>query len=275
MPWCPVCKNEYKEGYTHCNDCDVDLVASLESGPAAVIFGEKEAMEEMQELLLSGGIEDTFIHADEKGKMYELYVPHACMEDAKNMINAHLLERAQAQNVDEEQQADMPDEECGMSTSVYVDKTQKAEEYKSSAAALIVVGAVGIVVLVLLMLDVLQFHMYGMSKVITGVVMGALFVIFFVMGISSLRLYKRYLVLAQEENGLIGEMKQFLAQQAQMQDIQKQIPDLSQLDEMQKYYEATGIVKRLLTDAFPQAEQALVEKLTDDWYTESDEPSGE
>ena len=30
MPWCPVCKNEYREGYTHCNDCDVDLVDSLE-----------------------------------------------------------------------------------------------------------------------------------------------------------------------------------------------------------------------------------------------------
>lgn len=26
MPWCPVCKNEYVEGKTHCPDCDVDLV---------------------------------------------------------------------------------------------------------------------------------------------------------------------------------------------------------------------------------------------------------
>lgn len=29
MPWCPVCKNEYIEGKTHCPDCDVDLVEEL------------------------------------------------------------------------------------------------------------------------------------------------------------------------------------------------------------------------------------------------------
>lgn len=29
MPWCPVCKNEYVEGRTHCPDCDVDLVEEL------------------------------------------------------------------------------------------------------------------------------------------------------------------------------------------------------------------------------------------------------
>lgn len=29
MPWCPVCKNEYVEGKTHCPDCDVDLVDEL------------------------------------------------------------------------------------------------------------------------------------------------------------------------------------------------------------------------------------------------------
>jgi len=27
--FCPKCKAEYREGFTHCLDCDVDLVASL------------------------------------------------------------------------------------------------------------------------------------------------------------------------------------------------------------------------------------------------------
>lgn len=29
MPWCPICKNEYVEGRTHCPDCDADLVDEL------------------------------------------------------------------------------------------------------------------------------------------------------------------------------------------------------------------------------------------------------
>ena len=30
MPWCPVCKNEYREGIAHCVDCNVALVESLD-----------------------------------------------------------------------------------------------------------------------------------------------------------------------------------------------------------------------------------------------------
>ena len=30
MPWCPKCKNEYRDGFTVCNDCGTPLVASLE-----------------------------------------------------------------------------------------------------------------------------------------------------------------------------------------------------------------------------------------------------
>lgn len=29
MPFCPMCRSEYREGYTRCSDCDVDLVAAL------------------------------------------------------------------------------------------------------------------------------------------------------------------------------------------------------------------------------------------------------
>ena len=29
MAWCPKCKNEYREGITHCPDCDIDLVEEL------------------------------------------------------------------------------------------------------------------------------------------------------------------------------------------------------------------------------------------------------
>lgn len=32
MAWCPKCKNEYREGITHCPDCDVDLVEDLLPG---------------------------------------------------------------------------------------------------------------------------------------------------------------------------------------------------------------------------------------------------
>ncbi|MCI8374002.1 MAG: tetraspanin family protein [Lachnospiraceae bacterium] len=58
MAWCPKCKNEYREGITHCPDCDVDLVEVLlqeesvevpedyefpkDFDPSAILEGPKE-----------------------------------------------------------------------------------------------------------------------------------------------------------------------------------------------------------------------------------------
>ncbi|HUJ30921.1 MAG TPA: hypothetical protein VLY23_06540 [Candidatus Acidoferrum sp.] len=33
--FCPVCKAEYRLGFTHCPDCDVDLVENLDDAPSA------------------------------------------------------------------------------------------------------------------------------------------------------------------------------------------------------------------------------------------------
>ena len=30
MPWCPLCKQEYRDGFTKCSDCEIELVAELE-----------------------------------------------------------------------------------------------------------------------------------------------------------------------------------------------------------------------------------------------------
>lgn len=51
MPWCPVCKNEYVEGKTHCPDCDVDLVDELTESaseePEEVYIPTREELEEL------------------------------------------------------------------------------------------------------------------------------------------------------------------------------------------------------------------------------------
>lgn len=58
MPWCPVCKNEYVEGKTHCPDCDVDLVESLteeiaetEENVSEMRLPTEEEIKEYQEIM--------------------------------------------------------------------------------------------------------------------------------------------------------------------------------------------------------------------------------
>lgn len=49
MPWCPVCKNEYIEGKTHCPDCDADLVDELPEKPEEDSLPDPDP-EELREL---------------------------------------------------------------------------------------------------------------------------------------------------------------------------------------------------------------------------------
>lgn len=45
MPWCPKCKAEYREGFTKCSDCKVELVSELDevSDEDANVVYDKEA----------------------------------------------------------------------------------------------------------------------------------------------------------------------------------------------------------------------------------------
>jgi hypothetical protein len=63
--YCPECSGEYREGFTHCADCDVDLVASLpaslEGTPAAELVTVLETSDPgelafMESLLRGAGI---------------------------------------------------------------------------------------------------------------------------------------------------------------------------------------------------------------------------
>lgn len=70
---------------------------------------------------------------------------------------------------------------------VYQDKMAKAEDYKSSAYTLLLVGILGILAFILMEAGVLPFRLAGSGKYITYGVMGMMFVIFIVMGILSLK----------------------------------------------------------------------------------------
>ena len=70
---------------------------------------------------------------------------------------------------------------------VYQDKKAKAEDYKSSAYTLLIVGVLGIGAFILMEAGVLPFRLAGSGKYITYGVMGTVFGVFIVMGILSLK----------------------------------------------------------------------------------------
>jgi len=63
--FCPVCKAEYREGFTHCPDCGADLVAALEAGtrppddPLEIVWrgSDPVAVSRVQDVLGDAGLE--------------------------------------------------------------------------------------------------------------------------------------------------------------------------------------------------------------------------
>ena len=279
MPWCPVCKNEYREGYTHCNDCDVDLVDSLEEGPRALIAGAEYDMNRMAELLQAKDVE-CFVRPGQRKDEFELYVTEEHAERATAYLQSYVQAMMQQQekerraamgmDVDAEDGADTetPEEQqTPERAALYEDKNNKAEDAKSSAVALLLVGGLGLVFIVLLMLDYLPIHLFGLGKYLVSGIMAAMFLVFIAMGFSSIKTYKKYLGIAEEEQKNIEQIMDLLAQHMSKEVIDTKLA--GELEEMpQIYYSRLAVIKEFLEAHYGGLEPALLEKLADDWYEE-------
>lgn len=96
--------------------------------------------------------------------------------------------------------------------ALYEDKNNKAEDAKSSAIALILVGGIGVVFIVALVMDYLPIHLFGLGKYLISGIMTTMFLVFIGMGVSSIKTYKKYLGIAEEEQKNIEQIMDLLAQ---------------------------------------------------------------
>lgn len=274
MPWCPVCKNEYREGFTHCNDCDIDLVESLEVAPKAIVFGEKEAIEGMVEYLEDHHFEGAFCRYDESERQYDLYVPYDREEEARNVLQGYVHEMMEMQQLALKQARVSDADEEGINQKrsqggVYEDKHAKAEDYKSSAVSLILVGVLGLVFEILFLMDILPVRVTGNSKILIGTVMGAMFIGFIIMGIGSARSYKEGLAIASKEDELIDKIRTFALENLTKEAVDQMahITNYEEEDETQYYYQRAAVIKAKINEEF-HPNIALLDSITDDLYTE-------
>lgn len=241
MPVCPKCKNEYREGFTVCAECKCELVDSLET-----------AQEEKPVL------------SDESKAKIEAYIKKL---------------EASEENVSDET------EEChkkeAYKPGVYRNSAERAEDNKSSAWTLLSVGIVGIIVLVLIMLEVIPVHLYGISKYMTYGVMFALFILFIVMGVVSLRNSKIFAKKAESESTLADTMKEWCMENIRQDEIDEALfgadetdydnqpeTDFEDVSDEVKYFKRSEELKRLLSDKFMNLDEGFLEEFVDQIYEE-------
>lgn len=233
MPWCPKCKCEYREGITECADCKISLVDELPPDSENPYLEENQmeqwVLEETEEPVVADAEQDVDI---------ETKIRNARMSAATDPVR------------------------------VYQDKKSKAEDFKSSAYTLIIVGAIGIIALVLLELGVFPFSLAAPGKYITYGVMGTMFMIFIIMGFSSFKSSKKYADEAKTEDDLTSRIKSWALENVTKESIVKQAALPEQMPDEVKYFKYFELVKNAIKAEFGDMNASYLESLCEELYSE-------
>ena len=130
----------------------------------------------------------------------------------------------------------------------YRSKASQTEDMKSTAYTFTGVGIIGLVLLVLFFCGVLPIHITGAARILTGLVMGIMFVIFLWIGIRS-----------------FGQIKQFL--DTYRADVIDQSVDNDQPEEA-LYFSRYEVMEKLLLHQYPSLSESFTDHMIELLYAE-------
>lgn len=289
MPWCPKCENEYVDGITICADCGCTLVESLNEGAnIPVFFGTKENLELLVKFLEYNKILNSKISYSEEDRIHELFVTKENEEKAKRVVRVFLQQqREKEENLasQEEKSVDTLEEELEkneqgqtteseenkepentmVSAGIYENAAKKAEDYKSGAYTLLLIGSLGIVFIVLFLIGVLPLNITGFSRYLVSGVMGSIFILFVIMGIFSFKSFKRLEKKAVAENNLTDTLNKWCDENFEADKIDQLLPVDLQGDEMLYFYR-TAYMKKMITTNFINLKADFLDNFVDEIY---------
>lgn len=166
---------------------------------------------------------------------------------------------------EEEEEAQTPRER----TSLYVSSAARAEDNKSSAYTLLIIGSIGLVLVILMIMGVIPFFSNSTTKVLTYVVMGALFGIFIIMGIVSFRNAAKFARKAAFEEELSGEMHKWAKEQLTKEKIDAMLaPEDLNLPEELLYFKRAEKCRQCLESQYMNLEEGFLEHFIEEIYPE-------
>ncbi len=210
MPWCPKCKNEYREGFSVCADCGSVLVD-----------------------------EETFVRLE--------------AEQPADFSSEAAEEKAGAsQSRGKGESSRIP----------YRDNAERASENRSSAWVLMAVGGFGIAVLILGITGMIPLH-FSNAYLFYGV-MAAVFILFLVAGIISMKNALIFEKSAESENSVKTALLDWCRQNLRKEDLDQQI-GIEEKPSMEiLYFRRFEAIKARLNHQFLNLDQGFLEKLIDD-----------
>lgn len=155
----------------------------------------------------------------------------------------------------------------------YQSSASKAEENRSSAYTLLAVGGIGFIVVLLIFFNVIPlYRSAGIGKYLVCGVMGAMFVLFIVFGIVSMRDSRLLFIKAKSETSLRSEITKWCKENLDRDTIEALVLAEEQaadgLTEEEWYYRRTEKMRAAIEDKFMNLDEAFVDDFVDGYYQE-------
>lgn len=266
MAFCPKCKYEYKDGIKVCSDCGVELVDTLMENMITVLEKDEACVDEAMEFLSRNDIDYAKkLQSPDNEDVFCIVIPESKYKDAIRMMSVFLREY----NIGLEAAGDISNEDdtnavTYVETHRYVDSNVRAENYKSGAGVLIGVGAIGVVALILINLGVIPLSFPGSTILMINVVMGALFLIFLIVGVSSFISYKKLIKQAGEEESLEDKIYEWSDKILNKNLLDSEVNE-NDTDE-EKFFARTEALRKQLVEAFPELDEGFKEHIIEEIY---------
>jgi len=301
MAWCPKCKNEYIEGITHCNDCDVDLVDELQKEDSYdfdYFVADPEILEDLVNYLHEVSIDSaTIVHNDEQD-VDLIGVDHKQSSDARMHIAIYVKNLnldAQLNTEDEptmdsdyapseiegDFDNDTMDIEGNMEsasiinqitsqnvykhTESYIKLSDKYEDVKSSSYTLLFVGIIGAIALIGELAGLYTFPIASSTKWLFYGVMSLIFGGFIIYGIYSFISAKKLKVQADAEEELINNIMDWSNENFTNSNIDANID--TDIQEELLYFNRVEYIKNKLMMEFENVDEGLIDLLIESIYT--------
>ncbi len=149
----------------------------------------------------------------------------------------------------------------------YQNSAQKAEDNKSSAYMLLIFGAIGLIAVILILTGVIPLYQNAtLTRNFVCGVMGALFLLFVISGIVSMKNFKTLSEKAASEDSLVEEMTNWCAENLSAEQIDEGLFTSEEIPEEQKYFRRAEKMKQLIQEQFIYLEDAFLDNFIDDYY---------
>ncbi|MDE5804332.1 MAG: hypothetical protein K2I22_15615 [Lachnospiraceae bacterium] len=170
-------------------------------------------------------------------------------------------------------------------SAVYENSAAKAEDNKSSAYLLLIFGVVGMIIMILGIAGVLPIRLSGTTKYMTYGVMSALFLLFIVMGMVSMKSYRIFAKKAESENSLRSTMEKWCFSHFEAKELDEELfeqengcvseeapasvrEEWENMPEEEMYFKRVSLMKEKIQKQFLNLDEGFLEHFVDELYGE-------